>query len=114
LGTLLSAIEYRKQIRGEWLLGLAGAFTVAFGIYLLVRPIVALALLPLFIGSYALVWGVLLLAAASRLWRRRDRVASAWLSMSRPLSDRPGLKRRRKKNDGIERRPVCRFHDEHR
>ena len=77
LGTILSAIEARKRIKGEWLLGLAGALTIAFGIYLFARPILALALLPLFLGGYALVWGVLLLAAAFRLWRHRDRTVTA-------------------------------------
>lgn len=77
LGTILSAIEARKRIKGEWLLALAGALTIAFGIYLFARPILALALLPLFLGGYALVWGVLLLAAAFRLWRHRDRTVTA-------------------------------------
>lgn len=80
LGTLLSAIGLRKQISGEWLLGLAGVLTIAFGIFLFARPIVALALLPLFLGGYALLWGILLLAAAFRLWRHRDRTGGAALT----------------------------------
>ena len=74
IATLISAIQYRKVIRGEWLLGLAGVVAIAFGIFLFVRPIVAITLLPLMIGWYALAWGVLLLAAAFRLWRHRDAV----------------------------------------
>lgn len=77
LGTLLSAIEYRKRIQGEWLLGAAGVLTILFGVFLLARPIVAVALLPLMIGGYALLWGLLLLAAAFRLWRGRDAVPAA-------------------------------------
>lgn len=70
LGTLLSAIQYRKQIRGEWVLAASRGVAMLFGGFLLARPIAAVALLPLLIGSYTLAWGVLLLAAAFRLWRR--------------------------------------------
>lgn len=77
IATLISAIQYRKVIRGEWLLGLAGVVAIGFGIYLLARPIVAVTLLPLMIGGYALVWGILLLGAAFRLWRHRERAPTA-------------------------------------
>lgn len=50
---------------------IAGLFAVVFGIYLLVRPIVAIVWLPLMIGSYALFWGALLLVSAFRLSRQR-------------------------------------------
>lgn len=72
LGALFSAIEYRKRIQGEWVLGLAGVLSILFGVYLLLRPILAVTLLPLLIGGYALLWGFLLLGAAFRLWRHRD------------------------------------------
>lgn len=69
IATIVSAILHRKEIRGEWLLVIAGLFPVAFGIYLLVSPIAASALLPLMIGGYAVFWGLLLLGSAVRLWR---------------------------------------------
>lgn len=71
VGTTLSAIQYRKQIRGEWLLVIAGLLTIGLGMYLLLQPIVAAALLPLLIGIYALCWGVLLLGVSVRLLRRK-------------------------------------------
>lgn len=77
LGTLFSAIELRKRISGEWLVGLVGALTIAFGIYLFARPILALAVLPLALGGYALLSGSFLLAAAFRLWRHRDKPGDA-------------------------------------
>lgn len=71
IATIVSALHYRREIKGEWLLVIAGLFPVIFGIYLLINPIVAAALLPLMIGGYALFWGVLLLGSAFRLWRGR-------------------------------------------
>lgn len=75
ISTIVSAIQYRKQITGEWLLVLIGLFPIGFGIFLLARPILAVTLLPVMIGSYAIFWGILLLGTAFSLWRRRDAVA---------------------------------------
>ncbi len=61
---IMAAVRLRKVIDGEWLLALAGLASVAFGITILVRPGPgALALLWL-IGSYAIVFGILLLVFA--------------------------------------------------
>ncbi len=76
IGSLISAIQFRKQIRGEWLLGLAGVLSILFGVYLLLRHVLAVALLPLLLGGYALLWGLLLLAAAFRLWRHQSAPAA--------------------------------------
>jgi uncharacterized membrane protein HdeD (DUF308 family) len=54
---------------------LASVFPVLFGVYLLVRPDVGVALLPLVLGSYALAWGLLLLVMAFQVWRHRGRRA---------------------------------------
>lgn len=60
------AIRLRKEIRGEWFLILAGLASVAFGVLLMVQPGAgALALLWL-IGSYALVFGTLVIVLAFR------------------------------------------------
>jgi uncharacterized membrane protein HdeD (DUF308 family) len=67
---IVAAIRLRKEIEGELLLILAGLASVAFGVLLVARPGPgALAVLWL-IGSYAMVFGVLLLILAfkSRSW----------------------------------------------
>jgi len=57
---IVSAVRLRDEIRGEFWLGLAGVVSVAFGVFLLVRPGAgALAVLGL-IGSFAIMFGTIL------------------------------------------------------
>jgi uncharacterized membrane protein HdeD (DUF308 family) len=62
LGVLqvIAAVRLRHEITGEWWLALGGIAGIAFGVLLMRNPAVgALAVLWL-IGSFALVWGVML------------------------------------------------------
>jgi uncharacterized membrane protein HdeD (DUF308 family) len=64
---IAAAIRLRKEIDNEWLLLLAGLASVVFGILLAAQPAVgALAVLWL-IGSYAILFGVLLLILAFKI-----------------------------------------------
>lgn len=72
VSTILTGFQERRHRKGEWLVILAGIFPVGFGIYLLFRPLLTIAALPLLLGGYALFWGVLLLGTAFSLWRRKD------------------------------------------
>lgn len=64
---IAAAIRLRKEITGEWLLGLAGLVSVLFGVLLVAWPASgALALLWL-IAFYAAVFGVLLVVLAFKL-----------------------------------------------
>ena len=64
---IVAAIRLRHEMQGEWMLVLAGLCSVAFGVLLMARPgDGALAVLWL-IGSYALLFGLLLLALSFRV-----------------------------------------------
>lgn len=62
-----SAIVLRKQITGEWLLVLSGVASVVFGVVLFLFPAAGAVAIALLIGSYALVFGVILVGLALRL-----------------------------------------------
>lgn len=72
-----SAVQLRREIAGEWLLGLGGVTSVLFGLLLLVSggsPLIVVVLL----SGYAFVFGVLLLALAVRLrWAGGSSVPAA-------------------------------------
>lgn len=74
---ITAAIRLRQVIDDEWLLALAGILSLAFGVMILARPGAgALALLWL-IGTYAIVFGVLLLIFAFKARGFVNRVKQA-------------------------------------
>jgi uncharacterized membrane protein HdeD (DUF308 family) len=80
---VLYAIQFRKEIEGEWLLVLDGILSVGFGILLIAQPIPgALAVLWL-IGVYAIAYGAMLVVLAFRL-RNLDVNANAPQPEHRP------------------------------
>ena len=63
------AVRLRREIRGEWLLGLAGLVSILFGVFVLVFPGAGALALIWLIAFYAIATGVLLVALALRLRR---------------------------------------------
>jgi uncharacterized membrane protein HdeD (DUF308 family) len=64
---IMGAIQLRKVIDNELLLGISGLLSVIFGIVLVVQPAVGALSLVWIIGSYAMVIGILLIMLAFRL-----------------------------------------------
>jgi uncharacterized membrane protein HdeD (DUF308 family) len=64
---IAAAIRLRKEIRGEWLLVLSGAISVLFGLALMVYPAAGALAIVWLLGSYAIIFGVLLLVLGLRL-----------------------------------------------
>jgi uncharacterized membrane protein HdeD (DUF308 family) len=63
------AIRLRKEIETEWLLGLAGALSVVFGILMIARPGAGAVAVVWIIAAYAVFFGTLLIALGLRLRR---------------------------------------------
>jgi uncharacterized membrane protein HdeD (DUF308 family) len=71
---VITAVRLRHQIDNEWLLGLAGVASVIFGILLIAWPAAGAFALLWVIGTYAIFFGVLLVALGIRLrsWKNRQ------------------------------------------
>ena len=61
------AIQLRKVLTGEWLLALAGIVSVLFGLFLVMFPGPGALAVILWIGIWAVVLGVVVIALAFRL-----------------------------------------------
>ena len=66
---IIAAIQLRKRIEGEWLLGLSGLMSVVFGILLVAMPAAGLLTMAWLIGVWAIAFGIVMAALAFRLRR---------------------------------------------
>lgn len=67
ISEVIYAIQFRKEIEGEWLLVLDGILSVGFGILLIAQPIPGALAVLWMIGVYAIAYGVMLTVLAFRL-----------------------------------------------
>jgi uncharacterized membrane protein HdeD (DUF308 family) len=74
---IIAAIRLRKDIDDEWVLGLSGLLSLAFGILLWVRPGEGALAVVLLIGAYMLALGVMAVALSLRLRRIQHKLKTA-------------------------------------
>jgi uncharacterized membrane protein HdeD (DUF308 family) len=69
---ITAAVRLRRHIEGEWLLALSGIASLIFGILMMIAPIAGALVIALWVGAYALVSGIILIALGFRLrsWHR--------------------------------------------
>lgn len=66
---IVAAVRLRKEITGEWMFIVAGLLAVGFGLVVFAAPITGALAVALWVGIYALVSGVTLVALGFRLRR---------------------------------------------
>jgi uncharacterized membrane protein HdeD (DUF308 family) len=71
---IIAAIRLRAEIKGEWLLGLAGLASVVFGVVLIVHPGAGVLTVLWLIALYAVLSGILLVFLALKMRSLRGRV----------------------------------------
>jgi uncharacterized membrane protein HdeD (DUF308 family) len=72
-GALMLGAAFTLNLEhGRWWLALGGIASIIFGLLLVIEPFVGAVVLTLWIGAYALVFGVLLLVLAFRLHSKRE------------------------------------------
>ena len=74
---ITAAVQLRKEIANEWMLGIAGALSVLFGVICFIHPASGALSVIWLIGIYAILFGVALLALGFRLRRTGNRLGAA-------------------------------------
>jgi uncharacterized membrane protein HdeD (DUF308 family) len=64
---IVTGIRLRKEITHEWRLILMGAASLFFGVVILLAPVAGALGIVLWIGAYAIIFGILMLVLAFRL-----------------------------------------------
>ncbi len=67
---IAAAIKLRKVIKGEWLLALSGALSVAFGLLVFAFPAAGAVGIAFVLGAYAVATGIILVTLGIRLRSR--------------------------------------------
>jgi uncharacterized membrane protein HdeD (DUF308 family) len=77
ISEIATAIRFRRLLTHEWLLALSGALSIVFGALLLIAPIAGALVIALWIGVYALLLGVVLIALGFRIRSRGNQLSTS-------------------------------------
>ena len=68
---IITAVRFHRVLAGGWLLGIAGVASLVIGVLLVAAPAAGAVAIALWVGAYAIVFGVVLMVLALRLrsWR---------------------------------------------
>ena len=69
---MLGAAFALKHDYGRWWLALGGIASLVFGILLVIEPLIGAVVLTMWIGAYAILFGVFLLVLGFQLHSRRE------------------------------------------
>src|SRR5215813_23271 len=69
---IVAAVRLRKEITGEFWMGLAGDLSIIFGVLLFVYPVQVSLAIAIWVGVYALIFGIVLVALSLRLKKFND------------------------------------------
>ena len=64
---IIAAVRLRHEIKGEWMLGLAGIISILFGIVLFANPGAGAVVLIWLVGIYAIVFGISMILLGLKL-----------------------------------------------
>jgi len=78
---IIAAIRLRAEIKGEWLLGLAGLASVVFGVVLIVHPGAGVLTVLWLIALYAVLSGILLVFLALKMRSLRGKIGDKSASL---------------------------------
>ena len=72
---IAAALRLPRHVKGEWMLAVNGVISVLLGAFLIAPPHVGILAVVYWIGAYALIFGIMLLALGLRLRRLQHKAA---------------------------------------
>ncbi len=79
---IAAAVQLRRQIKGEWMLGITGVLSILIGLVFLISPGAGAVAFVWLIGIYAILFGILLVALGLKTRKAREKGGEQVISVS--------------------------------